>query len=168
MMLKVKHCCCFFSFPSSSAGKESTCNAGDPGSNPGLGRAFWDRIGYPLQYSWASLVTQTVKKPAMWETWFDHWVGKMPWRKAWQPTPVFLPGESPMGIRPWGRKESDTTERLSTVALQASLCPWNFPWKKTGVGCHFLQSIFPTQGTNLHPLLGRRFFTNWAIRKASK
>ena len=77
MMLKVKHCCCcFFSFPSSSAGKESTCNAG--GSNPGLGRSFGDRIGYPLQYSWTSLVTQTVKKPAMWET----WVWSLGWEDA--------------------------------------------------------------------------------------
>ena len=46
---------------------------------------------------------------------FNPWVGKFPWRKAWQPTPVFLPGEfhgqrSPAGYSPWGRKESDTTE----------------------------------------------------------
>ena len=51
-------------FPSSSAGKESTCNAWDPGS---LG---WEGICYPLQYSWASLAAQMVKNPpAMWETW---------------------------------------------------------------------------------------------------
>ena len=43
----------------------------------------------------ASLVAQTVtNQPAMQETGFDHWVGKIPWRKEWQPTPVFLPGES--------------------------------------------------------------------------
>ena len=46
---------------------------------------------------------------------FDPWVGKIPWRKAWQPTPVFLPGEpheqrSLVGYSPWSRKESDTTE----------------------------------------------------------
>ena len=57
------------SFPDSSVGKESTCNAGDPGSIPGLGRSTGEGIGYPLQYSWASLVTQLVKNPlAMWET----------------------------------------------------------------------------------------------------
>ena len=50
-------------FPGSSAGKESTCNAGDPGSVPGLGRAAGEGIGYPLQYSWASLATQLVKNP---------------------------------------------------------------------------------------------------------
>ena len=44
------------SFPGSSAGKESSCNAGEPGSIPGLGRSSGKGIGYPLQYSWASLV----------------------------------------------------------------------------------------------------------------
>ena len=42
----------------SSVGKESTCNAGDPSSIPGFGRSGGERIGYPLQYSWASLMTQ--------------------------------------------------------------------------------------------------------------
>ena len=54
----------------SSVGKESTCNAGDPGSIPGSGRSAEEGIGYPLQYSWASLVAQMVKNPpAMRETW---------------------------------------------------------------------------------------------------
>ena len=53
----------------SSAGKES-CNAGDPGSVPGSGRSTGEGIGYPLQYSWATLVAQLVKNPsAMRETW---------------------------------------------------------------------------------------------------
>ena len=57
-------------FSGGSAGKESTCNAGDPGSIPGLGRSAGEGIGYPLQYSWASLVAQVVKnQPAMRETW---------------------------------------------------------------------------------------------------
>ena len=56
-------------FPGSSVGKESACNAGDPGSIPGLGRSAGEGIGYPLQYSWASLVAQLVKNLlAMWET----------------------------------------------------------------------------------------------------
>ena len=50
-------------FPGSSAGKESACNAGDPGSIPGLGRSAGEGIGYPLQYSWASLVAQLSKNP---------------------------------------------------------------------------------------------------------
>ena len=57
-------------FPGSSAGKESTCNARDPGLIPGMGKFPGERIGYPLQYSWASLVAQTIKNlPAMQETW---------------------------------------------------------------------------------------------------
>ena len=58
------------SFPDSSVGKESTCNAGDPGLIPGSGRSAGKGIGYPLQYSWTSLVAQLVKNPlAMQETW---------------------------------------------------------------------------------------------------
>ena len=56
-------------FSGSSAGKESACNAGDPGLIPGLGRSAEEGIGYPLQYSWASLMAEMVKNlPAMcWE-----------------------------------------------------------------------------------------------------
>ena len=54
----------------SSAGKESTYKAGDPGSIPGLGRSAGGGVGYPLQDSWASLVAQLVKNPpTMRETW---------------------------------------------------------------------------------------------------
>ena len=57
-------------FPDSSVGKEFTCNAGDPSSVPESGRSPVEGIGYPLQYSWASLVAQLVKNlPAMRETW---------------------------------------------------------------------------------------------------
>ena len=57
-------------FPHSSVGKESTCNAGDPGSIPGSGRSTGEGIGYPLQFSWASFVAQLVKNPpALRETW---------------------------------------------------------------------------------------------------
>ena len=48
-------------FPGSSAGKESTCNAGDPSLIPGNQRSPGEEVGYPLQYSWASLVAQLVK-----------------------------------------------------------------------------------------------------------
>ena len=57
-------------FPDCSVGKETVCNAGDPGLSLGLGRSAGEGIGYPLQYSWASLVAQLVKNlPAMKETW---------------------------------------------------------------------------------------------------
>ena len=56
----------FWGFPGSSAGKESTCNAGDPDSILGSKSSPGEGIGYPRQYSWASLVAQTVKNlPAM-------------------------------------------------------------------------------------------------------
>ena len=78
------------SFPDSLVGKESTCNAGDLGLIPGSGRSAGEGIGYRLQYSWASLVTQLVRihlqcgKPG-----FDLWVGKIPWRRKRLLTPIF-------------------------------------------------------------------------------
>ena len=63
-------------FPHSSVGKESSCDARDPGSIPGSGRSTGEGISYPLHDSWASLVAQLVKNPsAMWET----WVGSLGW-----------------------------------------------------------------------------------------
>ena len=57
-------------FPDSSVGKKSTCTAGDSGLTPGSGRSAGEEMGYPLQYSWASLVAQLVKNPpAKQETW---------------------------------------------------------------------------------------------------
>ena len=59
---------------------------------------------------------QMVKRlPAMQRPGFNPWVGKISWRRKWQPTPVFLPGKSHgwrslVGYSPWGRKELDTTE----------------------------------------------------------
>ena len=56
-------------FSDSSVGKESACNAGDPDLIPGMGQSAGEGIGYPLLYSWASLVAQKVKNPPiMWET----------------------------------------------------------------------------------------------------
>ena len=101
-------------FPDSSVDKEFACNAGDPSSIPRSGRSAGEGIGYPLQYSWASL----------WLSWerihlhcgrpgFDPWVGKIPWRRERLPTPVFWPGEFHGLYSPWGHKESNMTERLS-------------------------------------------------------
>ena len=81
-------------FPGSSAGKESACSAGDSGSLPGSGRSPGEGIGYPLQYSWVSLVAQTVENPlTIRETrvWFLGW--GHPLEKGMQPSPVFLPAE---------------------------------------------------------------------------
>ena len=58
------------SFTRSSAGKESTYHGGDPDLIPGSGRSSGEGIGYPLQYYWASLVTQMIKNlTAMGQTW---------------------------------------------------------------------------------------------------
>ena len=63
-------------------------------------------------------MTQVVKNlPAMQKTRFDPWVRKIPWRREWLPTPIFLPGEahgwkSLMDYSPRGHRESDTTEQL--------------------------------------------------------
>ena len=71
-------------FPGSLAGKESACNIGDPDLIPGSERSTGEGIGYPLQYSWASLVAQLVKKlPVTWK--FTLWFGKIPWRRESYP-----------------------------------------------------------------------------------
>ena len=97
------------------------------------------------------------------------WVGKIPWRRKWQPIPVFLPGESHgwsslIGYSPWGCKESDMTERVHSLSLLVSqsypvlcdLMDYSPPGssvlgdslgKNTGVGCYTLfQGIFPDSG----------------------
>ena len=72
-----------------------------------------DDKGFRILYilSWASLVVQSVKNlPALQEApRFGSWIGKIPWRRKWQPTPGFLPGESHgerslAGCSPWGHK----------------------------------------------------------------
>ena len=80
-------------FPDSSVGKESTVNAGDPSSIPGLGRSPEEGLGYPLQYSWASLVA-THSSILAWRIPMDR-------------------GAALAGYSPWGHKESDTTKRLT-------------------------------------------------------
>jgi len=67
----------------------------------------------------ASLVAQMVDSPLpMWRLGFDPWVGKIPWRREWHPTPVFLPEQSHgqrilAGYSTQGRIELDMTERLT-------------------------------------------------------
>ena len=86
--------CSLLGFPDSSVGKESACNAGDPGSIPESGKSAGEGIGYPLQYSWASLVAQLVKNlPAIQETWVRSLGWEDPLEKGRLSTPVFWPGE---------------------------------------------------------------------------
>ena len=109
-----------FSFPDSSVGKEATCNAEDPGLTAGSGRSAGEGIGYPLQYSWASLVAKTVKNlPAMQETWVQSldWEDPLEKGKAAHSS-ILAFGESHgqrslVDCSPWAHEESDTTEQLT-------------------------------------------------------
>ena len=101
-------------FPDSSVGKESACKAGDSGSIPGSGRSTGEGIGYPLQYSWVSLVVQLVKNPsAVWETWFRSlgWEDTLEKGKATHSSVSGL--QNSMDYTVHGVTESDTTEQLS-------------------------------------------------------
>ena len=90
-------------FPNSLVGKESACNSGDPGSILGSGRSSRKGIGYPLQYSWASLVAQMLKNlPQIQETWVQSLGWEDPLKEVRQPTPVFMPGEFPWTEEPGG------------------------------------------------------------------
>ena len=98
-------------FPDSSVDKESTCNAGDPSSIPGSGRSAGEGIGYPLQYSWVSLVAQLAKNPpAMRET----WVWPMDWEdlleKGKATHSSILAWRIPWTVLSMGLQESDMTE----------------------------------------------------------
>ena len=96
-----------YGFPGSSAGTESTCNAGGPGLIPGSGRSAGEGIGYPLQYPWASLVAQLVKNlPAMLETWVQSLGWEDPLEKGKATHPIIL------AWSPWAHKKLDITERL--------------------------------------------------------
>ena len=88
-----------------------------------------------LSYPWwlrGSSVCLEFRRPG-----FNPWVGKIPWRRKWQPTPVLLPGESHggrslVGYSPWGHKESDMTERLYLLTYQTvthlPYCNRGFPF----------------------------------------
>ena len=90
-----------------------------PGSIPGSRRSPGEGIGYPLQYSWASLVAQLVKNlPAMQETWVRSLGWKIPWRRHGNPLHYSClenpRGQSLEGYGPWVQKEVNMTEPLST------------------------------------------------------
>ena len=82
------------------------------------------------EWKGTSLVAQTVKNlPASRRPGFNPWVGKIPWRSEWLPTPVFWPREFRVLYSPWGRKESDTAEQLSLHfrgCCMFNFCFWFF------------------------------------------
>ena len=80
--------------------------------------------------------------PAMWETWVRSLGWEDPLEEAWQPTPVFLPGEShgqrsQVGYSPRGCKESDTTERLTHIHRDSVLMA------HTECGFNIIKSTLP-------------------------
>ena len=108
-----------------------------------LGREDPLEKGYPLQYSWASLVAQLVKNPpAIWET----WVGKIkiPWRRERLPIPVFWPGEFHRLYSPWGHKELDMTDWLTLLFIEFTVSCVNtnlqHPWEHYLVSKHESES----------------------------
>ena len=104
------------SFPDSSVGKESACNAGDPSSIPGSGRSGGEGIGYPLQYSWASLVAQLVKNPpAMRESWVRSLGWEDPLEKGKATQASILAWRIPWTVQSMESQRVDTTERLSLL-----------------------------------------------------
>ena len=105
-------------FPESSPGKESICNAGDPGLISGSGRSTGEGISYPLRYPWAFLVTQLVKHPpAMCETWIRSLGWEDPLEKGNATHSSIQSGEFHGLHSPCGHQESDTTEQLSLTSV---------------------------------------------------
>ena len=103
-------------FPGGSDGKESACDARDPGSIPG--KIPWRRIRWKTWIKFSSHLSAA------------EWALETPCTKSLQPLSV--------SCCPYGLQSARV------------LCPWDFPGKNTGVGCHFLlQGIFPTQALNL-------------------
>ena len=95
-------------FPDSSVGKESACNVGDPSLIPGSGSSPGEGIGYPLQYSWASFVTQLVKNPPVMQ---ETWVRSLGWEELLEKGKATH--SSILAWRlysPWDRKGLDMTE----------------------------------------------------------
>ena len=89
-------------FLGSSAGKESACNAGDPSSIPKPGNPPGERLGYPLQFSCASLVAQRVKNlPTMWETWVRSLGWKDPLEEGMTTHSNILAWRNPMDRGAW-------------------------------------------------------------------
>ena len=123
------------SFPDSSVGKESTSNAGDPSSIPGLGRSPGEGIRYPLQYPWAFLVAQLVKNPpAMWETWVLSLGWEDPLEKGKATHSSILAWRIPWTVK---SMQLQSRIQLSVFYFHFHLTP------KVLLPCLFHPSIFP-------------------------
>ena len=103
--------------PDNSVGKESISNAGDPGLIPGSGRAVREGIGYPLQYSWASLVVQTVKHlSVMWEIWVQSLGWEDSLEEGMTTHPSILAWRIPMDRGAWRATVHGVTESQARLS----------------------------------------------------
>ena len=103
-------------FPGSSAGKESACNAGDPCLITGSGRSSGEGIGYPLQYSWASLVAQMVKNlPALRDLGSTPGLGRSPGGGHGNPH-QYSCLENPMDRRAWWAIDHGVTKNQTQLS----------------------------------------------------
>ena len=103
---------------------------------------------------------------------FDPWVGKIPWRRKWQPTPVLSPGESHgrrslVGyISPWGCKEWDMTERLHFhFQTGFQIRWWRFSCSVVSNSCNSMDCSLP--GSSVHEILQTRIL-EWAVISFSR
>ena len=132
--------------PGSSAGKESTCNAGDPSSIPGLGRSPGES---PLQYSWASLMAQKVKNPpAMWETWV--------WFLSWE-VPLEEGMATHWSILTWRIPWTEELARLQSMKSQRVGHDW--ATKHSTAHRPVLQYFIPNRKNHWNPQVGQMRIT---------
>ena len=132
---------CTMGFSDSSVGKQSAYNAGDPSSTPGLGRSAAEGIGYPLQYSWTSLMTQLVKNPpTMRETWVQSLGWEDPLEKGKATHFSILAWRIPWAVHGVAKSQTWLSNWTTSIRLHPSRhhCPWDSPWKNTGFCSHSL------------------------------
>ena len=112
-----------------------------------------------------------------WRSGFNPWVGKVPWRRKWHPTPVFLPGKSHgqrnlVGYSPWGHKELDTTEQLTfafTYILLQLCLRLSFPFSSVTQSCPTLCDPMDGSlpGSSVHGIFQARIL-EWVAISSSR
>ena len=113
--------CTCMGFPSGSDGRVCL-QSGRTGFDPWVGKIPGEGYGYPLQYSWASPVTQTVKNlPVMWETWIPSLGWDGPWMGAWQPTHI-LAWRIPMDRGAWWATDCGVAKSRTRLSKSLFVC----------------------------------------------
>ena len=138
--------CALFEFTGGTADKESTCNVGDLGSIPGLGRSPGEEKGYPLQHSdlEKSMDCIVLGVPKS-RTWLSNFHFQTLSCRHWPMSFLSIVFHGFVVLRCFSRVRLFATPRTVVARL---LCPWNSPGKNTGVGLYFLlQGILPSYNT---------------------